>query len=143
MRSYEVTKSIRAQPDTVWGLLTDAAAYATWNRAVDRVEGRIALGETIKVHVPISPGRAFPVKVATFDRTRRMVWAGGLPLGLFKGTRTFTLTPSGSSDTEFSMREAYTGPLAGVMFRQIPDLTGAFEEFGSSLKAAAEANQGG
>ena len=41
------------------------------------------------------------------------------------------------------MREVYTGLLASVMFRQIPDLTGAFEDFGSSLKKAAEARRGG
>lgn len=137
MRSYQVTKTIAADPARIWALLSDAGAYPKWNSAVDRVEGTIALGETIKVHVPVNPGRAFPVKVTTFDSPRRMVWTGGLPLGLFKGERTYTLEQRGGG-TEFSMQELYTGPLAGMMFRQIPDLSGAFEDFGESLKKAAE-----
>ena len=41
------------------------------------------------------------------------------------------------------MQEVYSGPLAGMMFRQIPDLSGAFEDFGESLKKAAEKQRGG
>jgi hypothetical protein len=107
------------------------------------VDGTIAAGETITVRVPVNPGRAFPVKVTTFDKPRRMVWTGGMPLGLFKGERTFTLEPAGNGNTTFSMQEVYTGVLAGMMFRQIPDLSGAFEEFGESLKVAAEKPEGG
>ncbi len=138
MRSYQVTKSINAEPARIWALLTDAAAYPSWNKAVDKVEGTIAHGQTIKVHVPVNPGRAFPVKVTTFEAPRRMVWTGGMPLGLFKGERTYKIEPQGDGVSQFSMQEDYTGPLAGVMFKQIPDLSGAFEDFGESLKQAAE-----
>lgn len=139
MKSYQVSKSIRSTPQQVWAILTDAAAYPQWNRAVTRIEGRIAPGESIKVFVPVNPGRTFPIKVAAFDAPRRMVWSGGMPLGLFTGTRTFTLADKGDGTTDFHMQEVYAGPLAGMMVRQIPDLTGAFEEFGEGLKKAAEA----
>jgi hypothetical protein len=142
LRSYEVRKSIAAKPETVWSLLTDAARFPEWNPAVSRIEGRIGPGETIKVHVPINPARTFPIKVAVFEAPRRMVWRGGMPLGLFTGERTFTLSARDDS-TDFEMREVYTGPLAGMMFRQIPDLSGAFEEFGEALKRRAEAIDGG
>ena len=142
MRSYEVRKTVNARPETLWALLTNAADYPQWNSSVDRIEGRIAAGETIKVHVPVNPGRSFPVKVTALEAPRRMVWTGGMPLGLFKGERTFTLTAR-DGGTEFHMREEYTGPLTGLMFRQIPDLSGAFEQFGESLKRKAEAVEGG
>ena len=138
-----MSKTIAARPESIWALLTDAAAYPKWNSAVDRVEGTIAQGETIKVHVPVNPGRAFPVKVTGFEPPRRMVWTGGLPLGLFKGERTYTIEPGTDGTSRFSMQELYTGPLAGMMFRQIPDLSGAFEDFGESLKRAAEKSDGG
>ena len=32
-----------------------------------------------------------------------MVWAGGMPLGLFTGIRTFVLTPAASGDVAFAM----------------------------------------
>ena len=102
-----------------------------------RVEGRIAPGETIKVVSEANPGRTFPVKVTEFIPDRRMVWSGGMPLGLFKGVRTFTLSPQGDT-TRFTMREEYTGPMLGLIWRSMPDLGPSFEKFAAGLKAEAE-----
>ncbi len=87
----------------------------------------------------MNPRRAFPVKVSAFEPAQRMVWTGGMPLGLFKGERTFTLKPGSNGETEFSMCEAYSGLLAPLICRSIPDLQPAFDEFASDLKRAAEA----
>ncbi len=38
------------------------------------------------------------------------------------------------------MREEYSGPLAGMMFRSIPDLDPSFRKFVDGLKARAEAS---
>src|SRR3954462_12924199 len=93
MKSYESSATIDASPDAIWAILTDAPAYAAWDSGVERVEGTIAPGETIKVYSQANPGRAFPVKVTRFEAGRGMTWSGGMPLGLFKGVRTFTLAP--------------------------------------------------
>jgi hypothetical protein len=138
MRSYESSATIDASPDAIWAILTDAPAYAAWDSGVERVEGTIALGETIKVHSQASPGRAFSVKVTEYDRGERMTWTGGLPLGLFKGVRTFALTPDGAGPTRFHMREEYSGPLLPLIWRSIPDLGPSFEQFALGLKARAE-----
>lgn len=76
VKSYQVSRTIRATPQQVWSILTDAAAYPAWNPAVDRIEGRIAAGSTIKVYVPMNPGRTFPVKVTTFEAPKRSRWRG-------------------------------------------------------------------
>lgn len=110
----------------------------SWNTTVDRVEGRIAAGEKVTVHAKISPGRAFPVKVVEFEPARKMVWSGGMPLGLFKGERTFSLTPKGGA-VEFEMREVYSGLLAPLIGKSIPDLQPAFDEFAAALKKRVEA----
>ena len=138
MKKYRVSRTIQARPERVWALLTDAQGYPAWNPAVDRVEGRIVNGETIKVFVPVNPGRTFPVKVTEFEPPKRMTWTGGMPLGLFKGVRTFTLQPSGDGKTEFTMEEAYSGLLLPVLGRSVPDLTGAFDQFADGLKQRAE-----
>jgi hypothetical protein len=138
-RSFAVTTSIRATPERIWSLLTDAGGYLGWNNTVKAVEGKIAPGETITVRPKINPGRAFPVKVLEFDPPRSMVWRGGMPTGLFQGNRVFTLKPSPNGEVEFSMREEYTGLLAPLIGRSIPDLQPAFDEFASDLKRAAEA----
>jgi len=137
-KSFAVTTSIRATPERIWTLLTDAPCYTNWNNTVKAVEGKIGPGETITVRPKINPGRAFPVKVLEFDPSRRMLWRGGMPLGLFQGNRVFTLKPSPNGEVEFSMREEYTGLLAPLIGRSIPDLQPAFNEFASDLKRAAE-----
>jgi hypothetical protein len=138
MKAFSVKTSIRSTPERIWGLLTNAAQYPSWNNTVDKVEGTIAPGETIKVHAKLSPGRAFPVKVAEFAPGRRMVWSSGMPLGLFKGARTYTLTPQAGGMVEFSMREEFTGLMAPLITKSIPDMQPAFDEFAMNLKQAAE-----
>ena len=138
MKSYEATSTIAASPDAIWAILTDAPKYAEWDSGVERVEGRIAPGETIKVFSKVDPGRAFPVKVTEFTPGQRMTWEGGMPVGLFKGVRTFTLSPQADGATKFTMREEYTGPLLPLIWRSMPDLGPSFEQFAAGLKSRAE-----
>src|SRR5262245_41529330 len=138
MKFFSVTTRIQARPEVIWKILTDAAKYPSWNPTVDKIEGRIALGEQVTVHAKINPGRAFPVKVSEYVPSTRMVWTGGMPLGLFTVERTFTLTPAPDGSVEFSMREVYSGLMAPLIGRSIPDLQPAFNEFAEALKNHAE-----
>jgi hypothetical protein len=138
MKSYEVSETIDASPDEVWAVVEDIARYPDWDSGVERVEGRLAQGEKIKVHSEANPGRAFPVKVSELTPGRGMTWTGGMPLGLFKGVRTFTLAPDGAGATRFGVREEYTGPLLGMIWRTIPDLGPSFAKFAEGLKRHAE-----
>jgi uncharacterized protein YndB with AHSA1/START domain len=138
MKSYETTATIDAAPEAVWTVLTDAAAWPTWDSGVTAVEGRIAEGEKITVRTEVSPGRAFPVEVTALEAPRRMVFRGGMPLGLFRGERTYTLTPADGGATTFRMREEYTGPLLGMIWKSMPDLQPSFDQFAAGLKKRVE-----
>jgi len=138
MSHYESTALIQAPPETIWSVLTDAPGYADWDSGVVRVEGTIAPQEKIKVVSEANPKRAFPVKVTEFAPGERMVWSGGMPLGLFKGVRTFRLQPEDGGATRFTMREEYSGPMLPMIWRSMPDLGPSFEQFASGLKARAE-----
>jgi hypothetical protein len=138
MKFYEASATIGASPDAIWAILTDGPGYSQWDSGVERVEGHIAPGEQIKVVSKVNPGRAFPVKVTEFSPGQKMVWAGGMPLGLFKGVRTFTLSPDEGGATTFAMREEYAGPLASLIWRTMPDLRPSFEQFAAGLKRRAE-----
>jgi hypothetical protein len=141
MKAYEATATIEADAQTVWRILVDGDRYTNWDSGVVKLDGKIALGERLKVVSEANPGRAFPVRVTELDPEHSMRWTGGMPLGLFKGERTFTLTPGGASATQFRVREEYTGPLVGLIWRTIPDLGPSFEKFARGLKQQAE--QGG
>jgi hypothetical protein len=138
MKSFAASITIRARPETVWALLTDAPGYPQWNSTVERIDGRIAAGQKVTIYSKATPGRAFPLRVTTFVAAQGMVWSGGMPLGLFTGTRTFTLTPTSQGAVEFAMREQFTGLLAPLITRSIPDLQPAFDAFAADLKRRAE-----
>ena len=138
MKAYEATSTIKADPAAIWAILTDASAYPRWDSGIERIEGRIAPGEKIKLFSEVSPGRAFPLRVVGFEPGRRMVWTGGMPLGLFRGVRTFTLTPAGDGVTDFRVREELTGPMLPLIWRSMPDLGPSFVRFAQGLKAHAE-----
>ena len=67
-----------------------------------------------------------------------MTWTGGMPLGLFKGVRTFTLTPQADNSVEFTLREEFSGPLLPLFANSIPDMTQTFQDFVAGLKGHAE-----
>jgi hypothetical protein len=79
MKAFAVKTSIRATPEHIWALLTDAASYTRWNHTVEKVDGKIARGERITVHPKINASRAFPIKVAEWGRRvfdARGLWGG-------------------------------------------------------------------
>jgi uncharacterized protein YndB with AHSA1/START domain len=135
MRSYDASSFIDASPEQVWPVLTDVAGWPGWDSGVSRVDGQLALGEKLTITVEANPGRAFPVKVVALLAPERMVFRGGMPLGIFVGQRTYTLVPEGTG-TRFTMREDYTGPLAGLIVKSIPDLGPSFRQFAEGLAQA-------
>jgi hypothetical protein len=137
-RSYSVTRSIDAPAATVWSLLADAGSYADWNRAVVSIRGPIQLGSAIELISIADPKRTFTLEVTEMTAPTRMVWSSGMPLGLFTGRRTYTITDHGDRQSEFAMVEEFTGPLAALVTKAIPDLTESFATFADSLRTAAE-----
>lgn len=138
MKKYSASITINAAPDAVWKLLSDASGYPAWDLTMERIEGRLAFGETVKFFTKLSP-QAFPVKVTAFEPNRRMVLTGGMPLGLFKSERTHSLMPTANGGTQFHTEEIFSGLLEPVFGKNIPDLTENFQGFAAALKKRAEA----
>jgi len=163
MRGFEASSFIDAPPERVWPLLADTAAWPGWDSGVTKVEGTPVVGGKITIMfaasaersassgsiadsaegsassggIAASPAKAFPLTVSALEAPNRMVLRGGLPLGLFTGRRAYTLVPEGGG-TRFTMREEFTGPLAGLIFRTIPALDPSFRQFAEGLKKRAE-----
>lgn len=139
MKSFATRIDIEAPIDSIWRIIIDLPRWPSWNSTVERIAGNVELGAKVTVFVKQSPGRAFPVRVTQISEPSSMIWVGGMPFGLFSGTRVFELTASPIGDRAvFSMRETYTGPLSGVIAKSIPDLQPAFDEFAQCLKREAE-----
>ena len=136
MKSFSTSIRIRSTPEKIWSALMDTGRWSELDSSIVRVDGTPALGVTVTVHAKI--GRAFPLKVVEFTPRERMVLSGGMPLGLFKGARTYTVARHADSTMEFTMREVYTGLLAPLITKSIPDLQPSFDEFAANLKKRAE-----
>ncbi len=130
---------IAAPPERIWAVLTDAQAFPRWNSTVTSLKGKIALGERLELKVPLDPKRTFRPRVTKLEPNRGMEWSDGMA-PMFKGVRTFSLTPKGSGRTEFEMTEVLRGLMLPMIKGSLPDFGPAFEAYAADLKRAAEGN---
>ena len=138
MRSFEAVTRIEASPADVWAVLSDVGSWRDWDSGVDRVEGRVALGERITIYATMIRGRPFEVTVTELRPEEAMRWRGGLPFGLAVIERTYSLVRQDDGSTVVTVREDHTGPLAFLLDRTTPDLNPSFRQFCAGLKATAE-----
>lgn len=134
--TYAVGANMKAPPSRLWALLTDAQEFPHWNSTVQRIEGAIAPAQKIKLYAKIAPGRAFNLTVSEFVPDQRMVWSDGNLL--FRGVRTYTLTPQADGSTDFTMSETFSGAMLPLIAGSLPDFAPEFEKFAADLKRAAE-----
>ena len=120
-------------------MLCDGRHWPEWDSGVGAVEGSITPGETIIIRSQAAPARAFPVTMTAFEPPHRPRFAGGMPLGLFRGVRTYEVFPDPGGGTAFRVREEYIGPLLGLMWRSMPDLGPSFTRFAEGIKQRVEA----
>jgi uncharacterized protein YndB with AHSA1/START domain len=142
MKEFSTEIDIEAPPERVWSVLVDTANWPSFDPFSDGVEGSPVLGQRVKVFSKLSPGRAFPVTVTALDRPHRMVWSDGMPFGLFRGERTYTITPRGTG-SHFTMQEVFTGPMLKLIGKSLPDMTESFQAFAKGLKDKSEGRIGG
>src|SRR3954469_19736595 len=97
---YAVAANIRAPAGKIWSLLTNAADFPRWNSTVKSIDGQIALGHKLALRVVVAPDRTFKPRVSALETDKRMVWSDGAA-PMFRGVRTFTLTPQADGSTDF------------------------------------------
>ncbi|MEL6675332.1 MAG: SRPBCC domain-containing protein [Bacteroidota bacterium] len=130
-RTTTVSIDIDADVSIVWSLLTNADDFARWNSTVVSLEGRIEKGEKVLLKSTLDPSRTFKLKVKEMVPDQQLVWGDAM------GTRTYTLTPSGSG-MRFLMSEKIGGPIFPLFASKIPDFDASFEQFAADLKKEAE-----
>ena len=131
-----VEVNIRSGAANIWRLLTDAEGFSNWNSTVTGIDGQIREGEQLKIRVPGS-NRAFTPKVSGVVPNERMTWAGGFA-PMFRGVRSFQLTPRSDGATDFAMEERFTGLMLPLIKGSLPDFGPIFATYASDLKREAE-----
>jgi hypothetical protein len=139
VKEYVSTTMIDASPEAVWAILTDGGAYREWNPEIVAIDGRIALGARITAHVRLGDGavRAVTQRVTALEAPAHMEWVGGLPLGLFVGRRSFSVTPC-ASGVEFRLHLRMSGPLSPLILKSVGDRQPEIDSFSAALKRRAE-----
>jgi hypothetical protein len=131
-----VALDIRAPAQKIWALLSNAQDFPRWNSTVTRLDGEIALGNQLKLEVPISK-RTFSPRVSELNAPARMVWSDGFA-PMFRGVRTFELEETQEGTTRFEMREVFSGLMLPMIRGSLPDFGPPFEQFAADLKREAE-----
>lgn len=131
-----VENSIDAGPERIWSLLTDAKDFARWNSTVTGIDGRIADGERIRIHVP-GTDRTPTLRISDVLPPTHMTWTGGT-VAIMRAVRTLQLKPSNGDSTFFIMEERLSGLLLPLVGGSLPDFGPIFETFASDLKREAE-----
>ena len=134
-RQTTVAIDIRADPSIVWALLTNADDFPRWNSTVLTLDGKIALGEKIRLKSTLDPKRTFKLKVKEMVPDQRMVWGDG------KGERVYVLSSNGAKELRFEMREKIGGIMFPMYAKYIPPFDQMFEQFAIDLKYEAESIQ--
>lgn len=135
--SCEIACNIAADPTRVWSLLTNAEDFPRWNSTVTSLKGPIREGEKLALTVPAAPGRTFTPRVTKLEPNAAMEWSDGMA-PMFKGVRTFTLTPKPDGSTDFAMVEVLSGLMLPMIRGSLPDFGPVFEAYATDLKNEAE-----
>lgn len=139
MKTVQISTAIAAPIAVVWRVLTETLPREPAPFGILRFTGDLKKGGRIRIWSEVDPKRPFTLRVPIFDPPRAMVWRGGMPFGLFSGTRTFALSGD-ARGTTFSMEEVFTGPLSGMIVKAMRDLRPSFKKFADTLKERAEAD---
>ena len=142
MTEVSASVIINAPVETIWHYLTDAASYTRWDPNINRVQGTIAVGNTLRFWTKPMPDRVFSTRVVEIVPNHRMMWKSNLPFGLFSSLRIFSLLPLDAGGVEFTTKVTFSGPLQPLILRTLPDMDDVFHQFVEGLKAVVEGDAG-
>jgi hypothetical protein len=133
---------IQATPNRVWQVLTDFAAYPTWNPFIPCISGAATVGSRLDVQLQPPGGRGMRMRPTVLAATpsRELRWLGriGIP-GIFDGEHRFRIEPLDKDHVRFVQEERFTGVLAPIILRFVERGTRqGFEAMNQALKARAE-----
>lgn len=140
MRVIRTETDIEAPPAAVWAVLTDFAAYPSWNPFITEASGTLAVDEVLTLHLEPGEGRAqtlTPVVRAVREHVE-VIWYSALKWSwLFSAEHRFGLSEVGGT-TRFTQSEVYRGALVGLLRTTIDQTERDFRTMNAALKERVE-----
>jgi hypothetical protein len=141
-REIHTSVLIGASRDKVWEVLTDTSGYPSWNPLIRSVEGKLAVGENLSVHIDLPNGPSTTIRphIVAFIPGKELRWKGQVLIpGIFDGEHSFRLEEDGAA-TRFIHHERFSGFLVGPVTSSMLDNTEeGFRRMNQALKHRCEA----
>ncbi len=140
MRTVSARVQIRAEPMTVWAILTDLSSYHEWNPLFVQASGDIAVGARVTLRsVHPDGGRTMTVKprILVADAAAELRWASGLP-GIISGEHSFLMSAA-DGGTRLVQSETFRGLLVPFSRAVLAGAQSGFEVLNEALRKRAEA----
>ena len=141
MKRITTTIDIAADPARVWAVLTDFAAYSSWNPFITSASGVAQAGKRLTIHIEPPGGKpmTFRPHVLAAEPNHVLRWKGRLLMpGLFDGEHEFRIEPHGNG-VRLHHGERFSGLFVALMgaapFQRIEQ---GFEAMNRALKARTE-----
>lgn len=132
MSTTSATLAISASPEEIWDVVTDFETYPEWESGMLEMEGEAVVGEAVRFRADIEPERMVRMTIDELDEPNRIVLSGGLPLGLFRATRTIEIVPE-RRGSRVTISES-VGGLMRAFVRSPPTLEPSFELYCTGLQ---------
>lgn len=134
--------TINAANSKVWNILTDFAAYPSWNPFIVSIKGNPATGDRIEAVLcpPGSGGMKMRPTILQYIPDTELRWLGSLGIPyIFDGEHTFRLQDNGNGTTTLHHYERFRGILVPFLSKMLNINTRqGFEQMNRALKNRAE-----
>jgi hypothetical protein len=140
-KTIERTVDIDADAPTVWAVVRDLPAFASWNPFMHSASGEVKEGARLTITMGLEGQRpmTFSPRVLEVVEGRRLRWLGKVgPGGLFNGEHTLSIEPREGGGVRFVNHERFTGILVPFMGSTLRKAEKSFEAMNAALKARAE-----
>jgi hypothetical protein len=140
----EIKTEIRIQASAakVWAVLSDYEAYSQWNPFIRSIQGKVATGERIQVHItpPDAKGMHFTPKVLCYEHNKEFKWLGHFLIpGIFDGEHRFEIIDHGDGSSTLVHSEKFRGILVPFLSKLLNDNTlRGFKAMNEALKVRVE-----
>ena len=133
----EVTFSVHAPADKVWGILSDVERWSTWTASITEVvlDGPLEVGATARIRQPKLPPTTWTVTEVVPGRS--FTWEAKAPGSRSVGEH--EITPTGDDSCEVRLLLDQNGPLGnvfGLLYRGLTKRYVQMEADGLAAEAA-------